>query len=299
MLHTLDHQAPASTMTSTPASAMASTITDLSDEDIARLCHGSHNPNPREYGRCLKRISDDVIVKFGWSVTVDEAANQKYAHILSCDTNIKVPEVYRNFSRSGMGYIVMEFIHGDPLDKTPIQNQATIIQNLANSLYALSTALSPDYPGPRNRGIPRGYLFSEDGAGKPLDTISKINSWFNERAKLPPSERDFNFELPDCVFCHMDLSQRNIIVRDDFLYILDWEFAGFYPREFETYSILFIGQKEDSRFAQDLSRALENAHRKFDRKLNDELIINLLDRVYCNNLKYNFEGPLFITAVCE
>ncbi|KAJ6140216.1 hypothetical protein N7471_006702 [Penicillium samsonianum] len=87
MPHTLD----------APAPAMASLLTDLSDEDIARLCHESRQPDAIQYGRCLKRISDDVISKFGWTVTADEAANQQYAHALSRDTSIKVPEVYRAF----------------------------------------------------------------------------------------------------------------------------------------------------------------------------------------------------------
>lgn len=48
-----------------------------------------------------------------------------------------------------MGYIVMEFIQGDQLDRVPSQNHPTIFQNLANSLFAISTAISPDYPGPQ------------------------------------------------------------------------------------------------------------------------------------------------------
>ena len=278
MSHALDHQVPA------PAETL---IADISDEEIARLCHENQNLDVIQHGRCFKRISGDVIVKFGWSVTPDEAANQKFAYELSRDTKIKIPKVYRFFSRSSVGYVVMEFIHGDLLEELPVQDRPNIVHNLAKAICTLSTAQSPDFPGPRARGIPRGYLFSEDGAGKPLDTIGKINSWFNERARLEPLERKFNFELSDFVFCHMDLNQRNIIVRDTFFYVLDWEFAGFYPREFEKYSILFNGQREDSQFAQDLSAALENAYKMTGTKANEAFIIDLLDRVYRNNLRYS------------
>lgn len=76
----------------------------------------------------------------------------------------------------------------------------------------LATKKLADFPGPRNRGSPKGYLFAEDGAGRALDTIDKLNSWLDERA-LTTSEDKLDFQLADCVFCHMDLSRRNIILR--------------------------------------------------------------------------------------
>jgi aminoglycoside phosphotransferase (APT) family kinase protein len=44
-------------------------------------------------------------------------------------------------------------------------------------------------------------------------------------------------ERPDLVFCHNDLSANNVIVDPDSLKIkaiIDWEYAGFYPPEFEA-----------------------------------------------------------------
>lgn len=43
-------------------------------------------------------------------------------------------------------------------------------------------------------------------------------------------------ESEDLVFCHNDLSTHNIIVDPETLKvkaIIDWEYAGFYPQEFE------------------------------------------------------------------
>jgi hypothetical protein len=70
-------------------------------------------------------------------------------------------------------------------------------------------------------------------------------------------------------------------------YLLDWEYAGFYPREFEKYCIVFIGQKEDYNYAYDLSNALDSVYQEVGKKIEDEHIIGLLDRVYRNNLKYS------------
>lgn len=44
-------------------------------------------------------------------------------------------------------------------------------------------------------------------------------------------------ETQDLVFCHNDLSAHNVIVDPDTLKIaaiIDWEYAGFYPPEFES-----------------------------------------------------------------
>ena len=44
-------------------------------------------------------------------------------------------------------------------------------------------------------------------------------------------------ETQDLVFCHNDLSANNVIVDPDTLKIaaiVDWEYAGFYPPEFES-----------------------------------------------------------------
>lgn len=44
-------------------------------------------------------------------------------------------------------------------------------------------------------------------------------------------------ETNDLVFCHNDLSANNVIVDPDTLAIkaiIDWEYAGFYPPEFEA-----------------------------------------------------------------
>jgi hypothetical protein len=61
---------------------------------------------------------------------------------------------------------------------------------------------------------------------------------------------------------------------------LDWEFAGFYPRIFEKYSILCIGQKEDYQFAADLSKALDHLYEKAGVEANDERMIGFLNLLY-------------------
>ncbi|KAK2813222.1 hypothetical protein FQN50_000900 [Emmonsiellopsis sp. PD_5] len=88
--------------------SMALEIDDISNDDIVRLC----NAHPTLTGRAFKQLTPKSIVKYGWSVTADEAANQKHAYLQSLGTKINVPKVYRYFEMSGIRYLVMEFIDG-------------------------------------------------------------------------------------------------------------------------------------------------------------------------------------------
>lgn len=185
----------------------------------------------------------------------------------------------------------MEFVHGDTLESISWQDHPSLVPDLAKDLVALATKRPADFPGPRNGGMPRGYLFSEDGAGISLNTMDGFNSWLDRRAMLKGSEEKFNFQLTDCVFCHMDLCPRNIIVRDGGLCLLDWEFAGFYPRTFEKYSTLFNGQTGDGQFADDLAEALDLQYKNAGYEGSDERMIQLLDRIYRNNLRHTLYVP--------
>ncbi|KAI4130187.1 MAG: hypothetical protein LQ347_003485 [Umbilicaria vellea] len=262
-------------------------LTNLSDDDLVRLCN---NPNSQVIGgfiggRRFIQLSSGIVVKCGWSVTPEEAANQEYAY--SCHSDLKIPEVYRYFRASGVGYLVMEFIEGISLENIPLHQYPDLIPRLATAIHTLAGRILPGPPGPRNGGIPRGYLFSEDGAGKSFSSITCLNSWFNERFRLRKDEPGFDFKLSDCVFCHLDLARRNIIMLpDESFALLDWESAGFYPRVFETYCLRFVGQS-DYDFTQALLSALDNISPGPGDQEEKERYIRMLDRVFRNNLKFS------------
>jgi hypothetical protein len=68
--------------------------------------------------------------------------------------------------------------------------------------------------------------------------------------------------------------------------LLDWEHAGFYPKVFETYCLLFI-RKSDYDFSQELLEALENLSQKVENQDELERHVKMLDRVYRKNLRYS------------
>lgn len=69
-------------------------------------------------------------------------------------------------------------------------------------------------------------------------------------------------ETQDLVFCHNDLSANNVIVNPDTLKIaaiIDWEYAGFYPPEFESEffrrpgpSVALAGEVDDTESLMDI-----------------------------------------------
>lgn len=237
---------------------------------------------PGNQNRRIIKLTDKIVVKR--NATPEEVANQNYAYLtcMQSDCGLRIPKVYGYFIQLEIGYLVMEFIDGTSLIDIIIARKFFDLQCLATAIHTLATRMQQSFPGPANHGLPRGYLFSDDGAETNFTSIESLNSWLNERALFVDDEPVFKFELSDCVFCHLDLASRNIIVLPDGSFgLLDWEYAGFYPKAFETYCLRFIAQNQDynSSFAQSLSEALENIS---PQKTSDKLIC-MLDRVYGNN----------------
>lgn len=147
------------------------------------------------------------------NVTPREAANKEFASY--CAIDFKVPKVYRYFKMSGVGYLVMEFINGVPLDTVALHQRPDLVQRLAAAIHSLNTVVLSDSLGPRNRGIFQGYLFPEDGAGQEILSSNDLNTWLNERARLDKDEVGFDFRQSDCILWHLDLARRNIVLLPD------------------------------------------------------------------------------------
>lgn len=257
----------------------------LSDSEIVTLCE---NPavriNSTKVARGLAKLSDEIAVKFGWEITDEEVANQKFAYEYSLKSNIKVPKIYRFFRVGDKAYIVMDFIEGVTLDGINCREHPGLIDRLALDMESLFSQIPCGPPGPINGGIPRGYLFSEDGAFTTFNSIPKLNKWMNTRLRAKDGEMKFDFTASECIFYHQDLARRNIIMRPDGSFCLvDWEHAGFYPRMCAAYCLRFVGSF-DSEFANDLLGALEKLWPKTE---NRNELLKMLNRVYQNNLRYS------------
>jgi serine/threonine protein kinase len=211
---------------------MAFDYKTASVEDFSRVC-SRHNPDrivisEIEGGHSIIRVSNDAVIKCGMHVTQEEADNQKRASQLIDPTIIRVPQVYRYVASSSIGYLVMEFIDGEPLYtfEDP-QICAAITRALAHF-----ARIQSDQPGPLGGGIARGILWMACDSISPSSVID-IETYYNTRQLRQHAQLCLDsFPLS---LCHLDIAPRNILrLKDGSLCLIDWASAGFYPRLFEV-----------------------------------------------------------------
>ncbi|KAH6696535.1 kinase-like domain-containing protein [Leptodontidium sp. MPI-SDFR-AT-0119] len=251
----------------------------LSSSDIIQRCH---HPD-REiiggllHGNLVIKLSEELVVKFGHGVSVEEADNQRTAFEILDSSIVRVPRVVDFFTRTDggytKGYLVMEYIHGG------ISNSVTSeqIDQIVKILSHFST-VQCQRPGPLLQpGVSRGLLWEENG--KPtFETVEEMERWLNFRIKGVGSKLVLR-KYP-LVLCHLDLAPRNIVwLKDDTVCLLDWASAGFYPRFFEI-SLLKIMAGDRKGYETTLINRLE--------KLTDdeEAQMSLLECSYYNGIRY-------------
>jgi aminoglycoside phosphotransferase (APT) family kinase protein len=134
------------------------------------------------------------------------------------NTCIPVPTIRASFEDNGRYYLITDGIRGITMDLLPADQKALVIEELQGYLAILHTITSKRMGGILGDAcLPwRVAMALPHEAGKRLK--------FNHTAEY------------EYVLCHNDLNQSNIIVDEETLKIngiIDWEYAGFYPKEFE------------------------------------------------------------------
>ena len=113
----------------------------MTDDEVVALC--SSPKRELIYGECgssrVVKISDQAVVKFGVGIGEEEARNQMEAYKLLDRTIVRIPRIYRFFSRGRFGYIVMEYIKGRHLE----QLQASDILKIGHIVAYLATIQGP------------------------------------------------------------------------------------------------------------------------------------------------------------
>ena len=143
---------------------------------------------------------------------MNEAESLRYIH---SNTNIHVPKVYCDFEDDGAYYLITEYINGVNMADLSDEGKLVVRKELEQHLTTLRTLRSDRLGGPSGIVIPPYRVMQR----------TETNHWLLSHA------RDEEY-----VFCHNDLSQHNVVVDPDTLRItaiIDWEYAGFFPRRFE------------------------------------------------------------------
>jgi aminoglycoside phosphotransferase (APT) family kinase protein len=129
-------------------------------------------------------------------------------------TTIPTPNIRAAFEDHGRYYIVTDMVPGVTLAQLPEDKKAPVIAEVEGymaQMHALKSKVMGSFLG---------------------DVIVP-----HRITEYAPKDLKFReADSPQFVLCHNDLSQHNILVDETTLKvnaIIDWEFAGFYPPEFD------------------------------------------------------------------
>ncbi|KAL2016088.1 hypothetical protein VTK56DRAFT_4262 [Thermocarpiscus australiensis] len=134
---------------------------------------------------------------------------------ISAKTNIPISKLYCSFEDSDAVYIVMEYVDGVTMNTLDPEKRKVVEKQIEQHLETLRQLKSDTFGGPS------GIVIS------PYRAMVK-SARMEWKMKRRPTK--------DLVFCHNALSTYNVIVDPETLLIkviIDWEYAGFFPPEFE------------------------------------------------------------------
>ncbi|KAL9025555.1 MAG: hypothetical protein Q9196_005640 [Gyalolechia fulgens] len=252
----------------------ARSINSLSREDIVHAAKTA--PILYQQGDVtIVRVHQDAVLKYGHGVHISEARNMR---LVLESTDVRLPTVFdawevkdgneeTGFINEEIGYILMQYIEGDVLDKKwsglDIYARQDIHSQLIDFLRQLHAIRLP-VPGPLGGGLSRGPLFTDYGAG-PFRSTEDLESWFDERLlvcqefhRAPQTHPSFSGQFQNLVMCHMDIAPRNLILdRQLRVWVLDWAHAGGYPVYFEEAVLRRTG---NPKFTEGLLRMLGEEH---------------------------------------
>lgn len=105
----------------------------------------------------IVRITESLLVKFGYFDEIHESRNQQAAQQRLDASIVNVPTLHRFIEREGNGYIVMDYIDGKTLD---IESAKGMAKELANVL-GHSNSQGATKPGSLGSGPLSGVLWPE------------------------------------------------------------------------------------------------------------------------------------------
>ncbi|KAK0111002.1 hypothetical protein ONS95_001382 [Cadophora gregata] len=163
------------------------------------------------------------IPRVGNERLINEAAALRFVREL---TDIPVPSLICDFRDDDSHYVIMEWVEGVSMKDVPREKMPQVHAELREHLRTLHALKS------RKLGGPTGIVI-------PPYRVSKVTT--NDIWTLKDSA------VEEYEFCHNDLSQQNVIVDPETFKIraiIDWEYAGFFPGNFEKHIFLRTGHSD-------------------------------------------------------
>lgn len=179
-----------------------------SRSEVENLCRVDESKNNGvEY-------SDHIWVKYGMTVTLSEAAMQRYVHKHTDPQIIRVPEAFDAFTTTkpngaSVTYIVMENLKDDDnavYSKKHPQRAEQALKQIAHTVHHIwELPLPPNVAiGPLGQRRPANRLFSDGGSDRSFGDIMELEDWINTKLEAGsyPDRARLQGERPS--MCHCD-----------------------------------------------------------------------------------------------
>lgn len=222
------------------------------------------------YGNSVLQLDPGKVVKYGLGVSRAEAENQASISLIVDQEIVRVPKVYDWFEDAqGRGYLVMEFMEGERAKSLTGVRYLAQLQRILEHLHSLKA----DKIGPLHNNVHQTILFGEDSSPE-LASVQDVEAWFTRR--LCDDSIRIDISDFDLVLCHLDFTCRNILWKEGRPpCLLDWKWAGFYPRFFERCSHDIVGREVDGNVVADM-------HLSHAEQVQHELIM----RAFANDMRF-------------
>ncbi|KAI9056293.1 kinase-like protein [Trametes sanguinea] len=238
-------------------------LRSLSNQAIVDMCKECPNltePDDTDFAPPppVYVLASNVVVKVSdWGYLHEYEA--KTMTLVRQRTTIPVPRVYRFFVHDSICYLVMEYVHGDTLDKCwdSLSNwqKLRIAFTLRNYVQQLRRIRTPQteqqVPGPVTDDPSLPFPCFTPALGeyvvRPFTSYADLRDWMNGRyragevvRRTPAHCLPFDDSEP-LVFTHGDLCPRNLIMgTDGRIWLIDFGCSGIYPRWFEAVASLEV-----------------------------------------------------------
>ncbi|TCD69488.1 hypothetical protein EIP91_007418 [Steccherinum ochraceum] len=205
---------------------------------------------PKDSSFRISRIDEHHVVKYGPDVDLHEAETMR---LIAASTSIPVPTVHRAWKENQTTYILMDYVHGIPLDAA----WAGMSQRTKDFVIDQLKAYVDEFrklPCPLGDGAVcsavGGYLRDNGRCGSetfgPYSTCDEFHHFVHGQRTLDDIRMFLGTEelvefhsrpFPRSRFTHGDLAPRNIMVdgagTGKIVAILDWDASGWFPEYWE------------------------------------------------------------------
>jgi aminoglycoside phosphotransferase (APT) family kinase protein len=210
--------------------------------------------------RALTKVAQDL------DDDVEDPSEAHARNLVFTDISIPVPRVHRIVKTEYSNIIVMDFIPGQLLSilwpSMSFLRRLWVGIILRRYIRQLRTIRHPrsSIPGPlatHGARVCESPVFGKVRSARgPFPAYEALASFFNDRhalaleiRKRSPQQAPHLGRFDDSVqlvLTHQNLNPRNLIVGDDGrLWVVDWAWAGFYPRWFEFIDMTRQAQNEE------------------------------------------------------